>query len=124
MPPTKTSPLVGLSSAPMTLKRVDLPEPEGPMMERYSPWMMSRLMERRACTTSSPRWKILSTPLMLTKTLSLMLVSCRQYGSGSVAPMRKRMPMQNMVMRPLPQKKPALMTVMYLRQLSPNLRWK
>src|SRR5712692_6445652 len=38
-----TEPSVGLSSPPIMLKRVDFPEPDGPISEMYSPRRMSRL---------------------------------------------------------------------------------
>src|SRR5207302_9054533 len=39
----KTDPSLGLSSPPIMLNRVDLPEPEGPIDEIYSPRRISRL---------------------------------------------------------------------------------
>src|SRR5438034_10533471 len=50
----KTLPEVGLSSPPIMLKRVDLPEPDGPIREMYSPRRMSRLTPLSACSTSWP----------------------------------------------------------------------
>ena len=38
-PRTKTLPAVGISSPPIMLKRVLLPEPDGPMIETYSAWL-------------------------------------------------------------------------------------
>ena len=34
--------------------RVDLPEPDGPMMATYSPWSMDRLTPRSAATAMEP----------------------------------------------------------------------
>src|SRR5438874_7657558 len=50
----KTLPEVGLSSPPIMLKRVDLPEPEGPIKEMYSPRRMSRLTSFSAWRVSWP----------------------------------------------------------------------
>ena len=43
------------------LKRVVLPEPEGPMMEMYSPRAISRSMPFRAWTSTLPSLKLLVT---------------------------------------------------------------
>ena len=40
----------------MTFSRVDLPEPDGPMMDTYSPDAMSMLMWLSARTSWSPMW--------------------------------------------------------------------
>ena len=46
-------PLEGVSRQPMRFIRVDLPEPEGPMMATYSLWRMDRETPRRAWTCCS-----------------------------------------------------------------------
>jgi len=53
-PSKSTRPSVGTSSAPIWLKKVDLPEPDGPMIEMNSPRRMSRSMPLSAQSTSSP----------------------------------------------------------------------
>src|SRR5579872_4491437 len=50
-----TLPSLGWSSPPIMLKSVDFPEPEGPMMEMYSPRNISRLTPCRAETLTLPR---------------------------------------------------------------------
>ncbi len=46
-------PLVGVSSRPRIERSVDLPQPEGPPMETYSPLRTSNWMSERACVSSS-----------------------------------------------------------------------
>src|SRR5438105_11956271 len=55
-PSSRYEPLVGRSRQPMRFMKVDLPEPEGPMMATNSPLRTSRLMARSACTTLAARW--------------------------------------------------------------------
>ena len=51
-PLTKTVPLVGVSNAPTMLNIVVLPDPEGPMMDKYSPRITLRFnAANRACTS-------------------------------------------------------------------------
>src|SRR5258708_10515534 len=47
-------PEVGVSRQPRICIRVDLPEPEGPMMETNSPRPMATSTPRSACTAFSP----------------------------------------------------------------------
>src|SRR3954447_14180947 len=49
-----TVPLVGRSSPPIRLSRVDLPLPEGPIRQTNSPGSTVRCASTRALTTSSP----------------------------------------------------------------------
>jgi len=49
-----TRPLVGAMSAPMMLKMVVLPDPDGPMMLTNSPRRISHVMPRRACVSTLP----------------------------------------------------------------------
>ena len=46
--PARTPPVVGRSSAPMMLSRVDLPDPDGPTTARYSP---SSTVRSTSCST-------------------------------------------------------------------------
>ena len=59
----KTWPSVGLVSPPTTLNRVVLPEPDGPMMQTYSPRWISRSMPSRALTHSDAHVVVLLGPL-------------------------------------------------------------
>ena len=52
----KTLPEVGLSSPPTMLKKVLLPEPEGPITARNSPRRISTVMPRRAQVVTLPIW--------------------------------------------------------------------
>src|SRR5579862_3230817 len=61
-----TEPASGLSRPPMALNSVDLPEPEGPMIDRYSPRRMSRSTPFSARTTSSPIRNSFTSPLVRT----------------------------------------------------------
>src|SRR5258708_16080190 len=54
-PSRRSSPRVGRSRHPRMLRRVDLPEPEGPMIEICSPSNTRRLTVSRATTSPAPR---------------------------------------------------------------------
>ena len=54
VPSTTASPEVGVSSAARQCMRVDLPEPEGPMMAVNSPCIRSTVTPSRARTSASP----------------------------------------------------------------------
>ena len=54
VPPTWMLPSVGVSSPPSMLSRVDLPEPEVPMMAVNLPRSMSRFTPSSARTCVSP----------------------------------------------------------------------
>jgi hypothetical protein len=53
-PAISISPVVGWSSPPIRLSKVDLPEPDGPMMETNSPGATWRLMSSSATTRFLP----------------------------------------------------------------------
>ena len=55
----------GVSRQPRMCMRVDLPEPEGPMMATYSPWLIDRLTPRNAATLERSRPVDLGDPLQL-----------------------------------------------------------
>src|ERR1700742_292402 len=54
LPSKRTLPLVGRTSPATTSSKVDLPQPEGPTIEKNSPHLMSRLTGPSACTTGGP----------------------------------------------------------------------
>src|ERR1041384_4670535 len=58
-------PSVGVSSTPRIESRVDLPQPEGPAMDTYSPCRMSMWMPERAWVSTSSVRKTLVTPSSL-----------------------------------------------------------
>src|SRR5262245_1461108 len=58
-PPTRSSPLSGLSMPAMRLSSVLLPDPDGPMSAVNSPGMMSKLMSFNTGTICPPRWYVL-----------------------------------------------------------------
>ena len=58
MPSSRYSPLVGVSRQPSVFSKVDFPEPDVPMMVTNSPSRMVNETPRRACTVSSPTWKL------------------------------------------------------------------
>ena len=53
-PARRYSPELGVSRQPRMCIRVDLPEPDGPMMATYSPAEMDRLTPRSAATAMEP----------------------------------------------------------------------
>ena len=53
-PARRKVPVVGVSRHPRMCMRVDLPEPEGPMMATYSPVSIERETPRRAATAMVP----------------------------------------------------------------------
>ena len=53
----KTEPEDGLSRPPIMLNKVVFPDPDGPMMEIYSPVFISRSIPLSTCTTVLPRLK-------------------------------------------------------------------
>ena len=59
-PATFTDPDVGRSSPPMRLRRVDLPEPEGPTTATSSPGRMVRLTPARAATGGGPGYTLVT----------------------------------------------------------------
>src|SRR3954447_4201492 len=54
VPDTTTSPLSGRSSPAITISRVDLPEPDGPIRPIASPDATRRLISFRICTRAAP----------------------------------------------------------------------
>src|SRR6185436_7940952 len=62
VPASSYSPAEGVSRQPMMCIRVDLPEPEGPMIASDSPASTSRSMPRSACTACAPASYTLVTP--------------------------------------------------------------
>ncbi len=54
LPSMKYSPEVGVSKAPKICIRVDLPEPEGPMMATNSPSFTEKVTPFKACVEASP----------------------------------------------------------------------
>src|SRR5512138_2645805 len=68
-----TLPLVGLSSKPISCKRVVFPEPEGPTSAVNSPFWMERSTPRRALVSTSP---ILKTRVALITFVTSILDSC------------------------------------------------
>src|SRR5579883_781497 len=61
-PSIAISPLVGLSKPPMRLRRVDLPEPDGPTIATISDFAISREMLSRAVALRFPS-KVFETPV-------------------------------------------------------------
>ena len=58
-PFTRTLPLVGLSSPAIRLRRVDLPEPDGPMRAVKLPCSTSSVRPVNTSMRSAPRVKLL-----------------------------------------------------------------
>src|SRR3990170_1997861 len=67
VPPTSIEPLDGWSRPPITLSSVVLPDPDGPISARKSPFGMSRFTPFSTSIFSLPRVKYLCTPLILTR---------------------------------------------------------
>src|SRR5258706_12950010 len=61
----KYSPLLAESSRPRIDRRVDLPHPDGPPMDTYSPFATSRLTSDSACVSTSSVRKTLATDFNL-----------------------------------------------------------
>src|SRR5438093_10381498 len=64
-PCSQYSPLVAESSRPRIDRSVDLPHPEGPAMDTYSPLATSRLTSDRACVSTSSVRNTLATDFNL-----------------------------------------------------------
>src|SRR5512134_2464839 len=58
-------PSVGESSRPRSESRVDFPQPEGPAIDTYAPWAISRCTPERACVSTSSVKKTFVTPSSL-----------------------------------------------------------
>ena len=52
-PASVCEPFVGVSRSPRIERSVDLPQPEGPPIETYSPFRISSWMSESACVSSS-----------------------------------------------------------------------
>src|SRR5678815_5449823 len=64
-PFSQYSPLLAESSSPRIDRSVDLPHPDGPPMETYSPFATSRLTSERACVSTSSVKNTLATDFNL-----------------------------------------------------------
>src|ERR671930_283907 len=62
-PSIRASPRSACSNPASTLRSVDLPQPDGPMMETNSPSLTVNDMSSRADTSPSPVRKLFQTPL-------------------------------------------------------------
>src|SRR5258708_6248033 len=60
-------PSLGESSKPKIASKVDLPQPEGPAIDRYSPFLMCRWMPASACVSTSSVTNTFVTPSRLIK---------------------------------------------------------
>src|SRR5258708_23250284 len=60
-------PSLGESNKPKIASKVDLPQPEGPAIERYSPFLMCRWMPASACVSTSSVTNTFVTPSRLIK---------------------------------------------------------
>src|SRR5215203_863580 len=58
LPLIQYCPIEGESRQPIRFINVDFPEPEGPMIARYSPFLTSNDTSRRACSSSVPIWYV------------------------------------------------------------------
>ena len=52
-PSSQYFPSVGESRSPRSDRRVDLPQPDGPAIETYSPFLIYMWMVARACVSTS-----------------------------------------------------------------------
>src|SRR5262249_37106737 len=79
LPATSTAPAVGVISPPLTLSKVDLPQPLGPIKQESSPRATSSEVSRSARTwrasLSSPN--LCETPLIRIATLSELMRAAR-----------------------------------------------
>src|SRR5260370_23936892 len=60
-------PSLGESSKPKIASKVDLPQPEGPAIDRYSPFLICRWMPASACVSTSSVTNTFVTPSRLIK---------------------------------------------------------
>src|SRR5262245_46601030 len=65
-PSTRTIPEVGRSSPPTRLRSVDLPEPEGPMIDTISPRAIASVTRSRAVTCRLPANRLLTSSSSMT----------------------------------------------------------
>src|SRR5438552_3171071 len=61
-PSSRTSPSSGRSNPPSRCRRVDFPDPDGPMIDMKRPAGMSRSSPSSTRSTTSPRWYSLTRP--------------------------------------------------------------
>src|SRR5919198_1042437 len=73
-PSTTIVPAVGVSSPPMRLSSVVLPDPDGPMSATKSPRGMSRSIPCRTSMVSPPRRYVFVTPRISTRTFIGLLI--------------------------------------------------
>src|SRR6266481_9536317 len=71
-PFSQYSPLLAESSRPRIDRSVDLPHPEGPAMDTYSPLATSRLTSDRACVSTSSVRNTLATDFNLMTLVPLL----------------------------------------------------
>src|SRR5688572_22433606 len=76
------SPCDGVSRHPIRFIRVDLPEPDGPVIARYSPRRTSNVTPCSACTFSAPMSYVFQ---MLRIAISEVLLPTCEGGSGCTA---------------------------------------
>ena len=83
MPSNKYVPDVGRSKHPMMFNSVDLPDPEGPVMDSHSPRLSQRSTSTSACTAGSTPYCLPT--LLKSKTrgvsFSSFAVMCRYSGA-------------------------------------------
>ena len=71
-------PSVGESSSPRIESSVDFPQPEGPEIEKYSPFLISRCTPASACVSISSVRKTLVTP---SRRISVLLSELIEHSS-------------------------------------------
>src|SRR5690606_33767933 len=74
VPAILTTPDVGLSMQPIMFKIVDLPDPDGPVMEMKSPFSTLNDTPRTACTCVFPSGYTLFTSISSTMTCLALIV--------------------------------------------------
>src|SRR5882757_8439646 len=93
VPLTTTSPLSGRSSPAITISRVDLPEPDGPIRPMASPAATRRLISLRIWTRAAPLpserltflTEIVSGSVPVSEEDSMRLSMVRSYGTSAAA---------------------------------------
>ena len=91
VPLTTTSPLSGRSSPAITISKVDLPEPDGPIRPIASPDATRRLISFRICTRAAPvpserltlEMVMVSGPRPVSEEGSMRLSMARSYGTSA-----------------------------------------
>ena len=77
-PSSCTMPRVGSSKPAIIRMVVVLPHPEGPSIEKNSPWRIVRSTPRTAVIVSPPEWNSLATP---TSSMAASAAACPAAGS-------------------------------------------